>query len=69
MTSEVKKTVKEMKSKAKCADNLTSDVMILRGEKSATQITTKILIISLRRKKVLIEWKEATMIILYKMET
>ena len=69
MTPEVKKTVEEMKSKAKCADNLTSDVMILRGEKSATQITTTILIISLRRKKVLIEWKEATMIILYKMET
>ena len=39
MTSEVKKTLKEMKNnKAACIDNLTSD-MILGGEESMKQIT------------------------------
>ena len=32
MTSEVKKTLKEMKNKAPGIDNLTNDVMILGGE-------------------------------------
>ena len=41
MTSEVKKTMKEMKNnKALGIDNLTSDAMILGGEESVKQITT-----------------------------
>ena len=39
MTSEVKKTVKEVKNKALGTDNLTSDVTILGGEESVKQIT------------------------------
>ena len=40
MTSEVNKTLKEMKnSKAPGIDNLTSDIMILRGEESVKQLT------------------------------
>ena len=40
MTSEVKKTLKEMKNnKAPGIDNLASDVMILEGEESVKQIT------------------------------
>ena len=39
MTSEVKRTLKEMKNKAKGIDNLTSDVMTLGGEESAKQTT------------------------------
>ena len=40
MTSEVKKTLKEMKNnKAPGIDNLTSDIMILRGEQSVKQLT------------------------------
>ena len=39
MTSEVKKTLKEMKnSKAPGIDNLTSDIMILGGEESVKQL-------------------------------
>ena len=34
MTSEVKKSLKEMKNKAPSIDNLTSDVMIRGGEES-----------------------------------
>ena len=42
MTSEVKKTLKEMKNnKAPGIDNLTSDIMILGGEESVTQLTQK----------------------------
>ena len=42
MTSQVKKTLKEMKSsKAPGIDNLTSDVMITGGEESVKQITKK----------------------------
>ena len=40
MTSEVKKTLKETKNnKVPGIHNLTSDVMILRGEESVKQIT------------------------------
>ena len=40
MTSEVKKTLREMKNnKAPGIDNLTSDIMILGGEESVTQLT------------------------------
>ena len=40
MTSEVKKTLREMKNNmAPGVDNLTSDTMILGGEESVTQIT------------------------------
>ena len=38
MTSEVKRTLKEMKNKAPDIDNLTSDIMILGGEESVKQI-------------------------------
>ena len=40
MTSDVEKTMKEIKNnKAPDLDNLTSDVMILGGEESVKQIT------------------------------
>ena len=42
MTSEVKKTLKEMKNiKAPGIDNLTSDIMIFGGEDSVKQLTKK----------------------------
>ena len=66
MTSEVKKTLKEMKNnKAPGIDNLTSDIMILGGKESVKQITQFFSPI-LETKKIPIEWKEAKMIILHK---
>ena len=41
MTSEVKKTLEEMKNKSPCRDTLTSDVMMRGGEESVKQITKK----------------------------
>ena len=66
MTSEVKKTLKEMKNnKAPGIDNLTSDIMILGGEESVKQLTKNFNQI-LETKKIPAEWKEAKMIILHK---
>ena len=62
MTSEVKKTLKEMKNdKAPGIDNLTSDIMILEGEESVKQIT-KLFDQILETRKIPAEWKEAKMI-------
>ena len=66
MTSEVKKTLKEMKNKkAPSTDNLTSDIMILGGEESVKQLIN-IFNQILETKKIPAEWKEAKMIILHK---
>ena len=65
MTSEVKKTLKEMKNKAPGVDNLTSDIMKLEGEESVKQLT-KMFNQILATKKIPAEWKEAKMIILHK---
>ena len=54
ITSEVKKTLKEMKNKARGIDNLRSDVMILREEKSVKQIIKKKIF---KTKKIPVEWK------------
>ena len=57
---------REMKNnKAPGIDILTSDVMILGGEESVTQ-KTKSFNHMLETKKILVEWKEAKMIILHK---
>ena len=56
-------------NKASGMDNLTSDVMVLGGEESVKQITTKMLLDFRERereKKRPVEWKEAKMIILHK---
>ena len=51
MTSEVKKTMKEMKNnKTPGTDNLASDVMILAGEVSLKQITKILNLISETKK-------------------
>ena len=68
MTSEVKKTLQEMKNKAPGIDEQTSDVMILGGEESVKQIT-KLFNQILETKMIPVEWKEAKMIILNKKET
>ena len=66
MTSEVKKTLKEMKSsKAPGIGNLISYVMILGEEESVKQIT-KFFKQILETKKIPVEWEEAKMIILHK---
>ena len=66
MTSEVKKTLKEMKkNKAPGIDNLTSDILILGGEESVKQLT-KICNQIFETKKISAELKEAKMIILHK---
>ena len=66
MTSEVKKTLKEIKNnKAPGIDNLVSDIMILGGEESVKQITTFLNQI-LETKKIPVELKEAKMILLHK---
>ena len=66
MTSEVKKTLKEMKNnKSPCIDNLTSDIMIFGGEESMKQLT-KIFNQILETKNIPAEWKEVKMIILHK---
>ena len=68
MTSEVKKTMKEMKNnKAPGIDNLTSDMMLGR-EESVKQITA-ILDQILETKKMPVEWKETKMILLREKET
>ena len=68
MTSEVKKTLKEMKNnKATSVDNLTSGIVILGGEESVKQLTKNFNHI-LVTKKIPAEWKEAKMIILHKKE-
>ena len=64
MTSEVKKTLKDLKNKVPNIDNLTSDVMMLEGVKSVMQVTKKF--IKFLRKMIPIEWKEEKMIILHK---
>ena len=65
MTSEVKKTPKEMKNnKAPYIDNLRNDVIILRGEESVRQ--TGNFNIFLMTTIIPVEWKEVKMIILHK---
>ena len=60
MTSEVKKTPKETKSKkAPGIDILTNNVMILGGEESVKQI---VFFMILETKKIPVVWKEAKMI-------
>ena len=68
MTSDVKKTLREMKNnKAPGIDNLTNNVLILGEAESVKEITIfhKIL----ETKKIRVEWNEAKMIILHKQET
>ena len=65
MRSEGKKTLKEMKNKVSGIDNLSSDVMMLGGDKSLKQITN-IFIQILETKKIPFEWKEAKIRILLK---
>ena len=66
MTSEVNKTLKEMKNnKAPGIDNLTIDIAILRLEESVRQITKHFNQI-LEAKMIPAAWKEAKIIILYK---
>ena len=68
MTSEVKKTLKDMKNnKAPGIDNLTSDIMILGREESVKQITQMFNQI-IETKKIPAQWKEAKKIILHKKE-
>ena len=66
MTSEVKKTLKEIKKyKAPGIDNLTSDIVKLGGEESV-KLFTKLFNQISETKTIPAEWKEAKMIILHK---
>ena len=63
VTSEVRKTPKEIKNnKAHGIENLTSDVMIIGGEESVKQITTKNNQV-IETRNIPIEWKDAKMMI------
>ena len=66
MTSEVEKTLKEIKKyKAPGIDNLTSDIVKLGGEESV-KLFTKLFNQISETKTIPAEWKEAKMIILHK---